>query len=69
MDFVTSGGFLGISAIVLCIFLITTMRKLTVFFTLVSTVGFVMVAAVVVVTVMAMAGVDRFEVPFTHPPV
>jgi hypothetical protein len=29
----------------------------------------VLLAAVVVVTVMAIAGVDRFEVNFTHPPV
>jgi hypothetical protein len=69
MDFVTSGAFLGICAIIVSIIVITTMRKLSVFFTLVSTVGIVLLAAVVVVTVMAIAGVDRFEVNFTHPPV
>jgi hypothetical protein len=69
MDFVTSGAFLGVSALILSIFVISTMRKLTVFFTLASTVGFVLLAAVVAVTIMAMTGMDRFEVPFTHPPV
>lgn len=69
MDFVTSGAFLGISAIILSIFVITTMRKLSVFFMLASTVGFVLLAAVVVVTVLSLAGVDRFEIDFAHPPV
>jgi endonuclease/exonuclease/phosphatase (EEP) superfamily protein YafD len=69
MDFVTSGGFLGISAIILSVFVISTMRKLTVFFTLASTVGFVLLATIIAVTIMALAGVDRFEVSFAHPPV
>lgn len=69
MDFVTSGGFLGVSALILSIFVISTMRKLSVFFTLASTVGFVLLGVVVVVTVMKVTGVDRFEINFTHPPV
>ncbi|MGH2549022.1 MAG: hypothetical protein ACRDHN_06510 [Thermomicrobiales bacterium] len=69
MDFVTSSGFLGISALILSVFVISTMRKLTVFFTLVSTVGFVLLGAVVVITILSLAGVDRFEVSFAHPPV
>lgn len=69
MDFVTSGAFLGISAIILTLIVITTMRKLSVFFMLASTIGFVLVAAVLVVTVLSLAGVDRFEINFSHSPV
>jgi len=69
MDFVTSGAFLGICAIILSIIVISTMRKLSVFFMLASTVGFVLFATVVVVTILALAGVDRFEIDFSHPPV
>ncbi len=69
MDFVRSGEFLGISALILSLFLVATMRKLSVFFTLAATMGFVLLGAVVVITILALAGVDRFEVPFTHPPV
>ena len=69
MDFVTSGAFLGISALILSVFVVATMRKLSVFFTLAATMGFVLLGAIVVITVLALSGVDRFEVPFTHPPV
>lgn len=69
MDFVTSGAFLGISALILSVFVVATMRKLSVFFTLAATMGFVLLGAIVVITILAIAGVDRFEVPFTHPPV
>jgi hypothetical protein len=69
MDFVTSGAFLGICAIIVSIIVITTMRKLSVFFMLATTVGFVLFATVVVVTVLALAGVDRFQIDFAHPPV
>jgi hypothetical protein len=69
MDFVRSGEFLGISALILSLFVVATMRKLSVFFTLAATMGFVLLGALVVVTILALSGVDRFEVPFTHPPV
>jgi len=69
MDFVTSGAFLGISALILSVFVVATMRKLSVFFTLAATMGFVLLGAIVVITILALSGVDRFEVPFTHPPV
>jgi hypothetical protein len=67
MDFITSGAFLGISAIILAIFLITLMRRLSVFFLLVFTVGTVILAGIVIVTLVALSGADRFALDHSNP--
>ena len=69
MDFITSGAFLGVSAIILAIFLITLMRRISVFFLLVATVGTVILAGIVIVTFVALSGADRFALDYSNPPV
>lgn len=67
MDFVTSGGFLGIVAIILSIFLITLMRRISVFFMLVATVGVVLLSIIVIVTIAAIGGAERFALDHSNP--
>jgi len=69
MDFITSGAFLGVAAIIVSIFLITLLRRISVFLTLVATVGVVLLAIIVIVTLSSVAGVDRFALDFSNPPV
>jgi hypothetical protein len=67
MDFITSGGFLGIMAIIVSIFLITLMRRISVFFTLVATVGVVLLSIIIIVTIAAISGADRFALDHSKP--
>jgi hypothetical protein len=67
MDFITSGAFLGIVAIVVAIFLITLMRRLSVFFLLVATVGTVILAGIVILTLVSISGADRFALDHSNP--
>jgi hypothetical protein len=67
MDFITSGGFLGIMAIIVSIFLITLMRRISVFFTLVATVGVVLLSIIIIVTIAAISGADRFALDHSNP--
>jgi hypothetical protein len=67
MDFITSGAFLGIVAIIVSIFLITLMRRVSVFFLLVATVGTVILAGILIVTFLSLAGVDRFALDHSNP--
>lgn len=69
MDFITSGGFLGIVAIIVSIFLITLLRRISVFLMLVTTVGIVLLSIIVIVTFAAIGGADRFALDFSNPPV
>jgi hypothetical protein len=67
MDFITSGAFLGIVAIIVAIFLITLMRRVSIFFLLVATVGTVILAGLVIITILAISGADRFALDHSNP--
>ena len=67
MDFMTSGAFLGIVAIIVSIFLITLLRRISVFLMLVTTVGVVLLSIIVIVTIAAISGADRFALDHSKP--